>query len=418
MKKMFSFLAVGIFILNLSGCSSKAQAGEKETVIPVKVMEAAEENYPILLEYLGATNSEDVIKYSFKVPGKIASVNVKEGDYVKQGQVLAMLDNEDYKLAVEGARGQMEAAKGKVAMAKAQYDKALNGAQKEDINSAKLAVENAENNYNYAKESCARVANLYEQGIVSKQQLDDINIKVDGAEIALNNAKEVLSKAENGARDEDTESAKAQYEAAQAQYEAAQAQHKAKGNMLEGTSLNSGVSGYVVKVLNKNGEITAAGYPVVVVRTDDEVIDIQLAQKDVNKIKRGTKALVKLNEIKVDGVVSEIEQIPDPKSRNYKAKIKMNEKIPPEKFYIGSVAKVSINLEDKKGIWLPVITILNDGEDYVYVVDKEQRISRKNITIESIYEDKVLIKGLSLGDKVVIEGLKNVKPGYKVNVVQ
>lgn len=431
MKKLISSLLVGAVLFSFTGCGKKVQAGEAEKVIPIKVMEAKEENHPILLEYLGTTNSEDIIKYSFKIPGKISEINVQEGDYVKQGDVIASLDSRDYNLAVEGAGSQMEAARGNIEMAraqmtaaKAQYDKAVNGAQKEDINRAKLGVQNAENNYNYAKESYDRVSKLYEEGIVSKQQLDDIKIKLDGAKIALDNAKEQLSKAENGARDEDKESAlaqyngaKAQYEAAQSQYEAAETQYEAKQSMSNDTVLKSGISGYVVKVLNKAGENTAAGYPVVVVRTEEQVIDIQVAQNDISKIKIGTKVTVKINDTKVEGAVSAIEQTPDPKSRTYKCKIKMNKKIPEDKFFIGSVAKVNIQLSNKKGIWLPIATVLNDGEDYVYVVDKD-RVSRKNVSIQSIYGDKILIKGLSLKDKVVTEGLKNIKPGYKVNVVK
>lgn len=445
MKKLVSILLTGAVMFSLSGCSKNAAAGEQEKVIPVKVMDVKEENYPVLLEYLGNTNSEDIIKYSFKVPGKIAQINVKEGDYVKQGQVLAVLDNQDYNFAVDGARGQMDAASGQmqaaqgkismaeaqVAAAKAQYDKAMNGAQKEDINSAKLAVKNAENTYNYAKESYTRVEKLYKEGIVSKQQLDDVKIKLDGAKVALDNSKEVLSKAENGARAEDKESAlaqynaakaqheaaKSQYQAAQGQYNASQTQYESKQSMVNDTVLKSEVSGYVVKVLNKAGENTAAGYPVVVIRTEEQVIDIQIAQNDIQKITIGTKANVKINDMETEGVIAEIDQTPDAKSRTYKAKIKMNTKIPPDKFYIGTVAKVNIKLSNKKGIWLPITTILNDGEDYVYVVDKE-RISRKNVTIESIYGDKVLVTGVSLSDKVVTEGLKNIKPGYKVNVVK
>ncbi|MCY6370981.1 efflux RND transporter periplasmic adaptor subunit [Clostridium ganghwense] len=431
MKKLVSFLLTGAMVFSMAGCSKNAEAGEQEKIIPVKVMEAKEENYPILLEYLGNTNSEDIIKYSFKVPGKIAQISVKEGEYVKQGQVIAVLDNQDYNFAVDGARGQMEAAKGKVSMAqaqadaaKAQYDKAMNGAQKEDINNARLAVKNAENNYNYAKESHGRAEKLYKEGIVSKQQLDDIKIKLDGAKVALDSSKEVLSKAENGARAEDKESAlavyngaKAQYEAAQSQYEAATTQYEAKQSMLKDTVLKSGISGYVVKVLNKAGENTAAGYPVVVIRTEEQVIDIQIAQNDIQRITTGTKASIKINDIETEGVVTEIEQTPDVKSRTYKAKIKMNKRIPQDKFYVGSVSKVNIKLENKKGIWLPITTILNDGEDYVYVVDKD-RISRKNIIIKSIYGDKVLIDGVSLSDKIVTEGLKNIKPGYKVKVVK
>lgn len=444
MKKLMSFFLLGATMFSLSGCGKNVQAGEKEKVVPVKTIEAQEENHPILLEYLGNTNSKDTVKYSFKIAGTISAINVKEGDFVNAGDVIATLDSKDYNFALDAAKGQMEAAQGQVngaqdqiAMAhsqveaaKAQYEKALNGAQVEDINAAKLGVENANKTYNYAKQSFDRVEKLYKEGIVSKQEYDDIKIKVDGSKIALDNAKTVLSKAQAGARSEDKKSAlaqlnaakaqekaaKSQVQAAQGQLSAAKTQCDAKSSMVSDTTLTSGISGYVVKVLNKTGENTAAGYPVVAIRSDDQVVEAELSQSDVTKIKVGTKASIKINDTTVTGSVAEIEQTPDPKSRTYKAKLKLDKEIPKDKFLLGSVAKVNITLTNKKGIWLPITTVLNDGEDYVYVACKE-RVSRKNITIESIYGNKVLVKGLSLGDKIITEGLKNVKPGYKVKTV-
>ncbi|KGM93801.1 efflux RND transporter periplasmic adaptor subunit [Clostridium botulinum] len=445
MKKIILLLVTALMIFPMTGCSKKAVAGEEEKVLPVKVMGVSQNQNPILLKYLGNTNSTDNIKLSFKLPGKIAELNVKEGDYVSAGQVIGKLDSKDYNFAVNGARGQLEAANGqmqaaqkqiamaqaKVDAAKAQYDKALNGAQKEDINRARLAVKNAEDTYNYAQQSYERIEKLYAEGIVSKQQLDDIKIKRDSAKVDLDNKKELLTKAENGARDEDKQAAlagynaaKAQLEAARAQYGAAQGmrnsartQYESKQSMLDDTNLRASVSGYVVKVLNKSGENIAAGYPVVVIRTDDQVIDIQVAQNDIEKIKVDTKTDISINDIKTTGSIVEIEQVPDPKSRTYKAKIRMDKQVPKDKFYVGTVANVSIKLAEEKGIWLPVTVVLNDGEDYVYTVEKG-RVARKNITISSIFGDKVLVKGVSVGEQVVTEGLKNIKPGYKVKIAK
>ena len=487
MKKIISLLVTALMIFPMTGCAKKNASGEEEKVLPVKVMGAHEEENPILLQYLGNTNSTDNIKLSFKLPGKIAQLNVKEGDYVSAGEALGQLDTKDYNFAVNGARGQLEAANGQVSAAngqaeaaggqaeaakgqmqaaqkqiamaqakvdasKAQYDKALNGAQAEDINRARLAVKNAEDTYEYAEKSYGRIEKLYKEGIVSKQQLDDIKIKRDSAKVDLDNKKELLTKAENGAREEDKraalagynaakaqlEAAKSQYSAAQGQYnaalgqrnaaqgqsaaaqgmrESAQTQYESKQSMLDDTVLRASVSGYVVKVLNKAGENVAAGYPVVVIRTDDQVIDIGVAQNDIEKIKVGIKADIAINDVKTTGSIAEIEQVPDPKSRTYKAKIRMDKQLPKDKFYVGTVANVSIKLAQEKGIWLPVTVVLNDGEDYVYTVEKS-RVARKNVTISSIFGDKVLIKGVSVGEQVVTEGLKNIKPGYKVKIAK
>ena len=85
----------------------------------------------------------------------------------------------------------------------AQYNKAVNGAQKKDINKAAIAVKNAENNYNFYKDQYNKTLSLYEQGVVPKQQLDGINLQLDTSKDALNSAKQSLQQLQSGSRPED-----------------------------------------------------------------------------------------------------------------------------------------------------------------------------------------------------------------------
>ena len=85
--------------------------------------------------------------------------------------------------------------------ASAQYNKAVNGAQAEDINKAEIAVKNAQDNYNYCKDLYDKNVTLYEMHAVTQQQVNDIKIKLDGSESALNAAKETLNQLQNGTRD-------------------------------------------------------------------------------------------------------------------------------------------------------------------------------------------------------------------------
>src|SRR3712207_7253945 len=62
MKKIISLLVTALMIFPMTGCAKKNASGEEEKVLPVKVMGAHEEENPILLQYLGNTNSKDNIK--------------------------------------------------------------------------------------------------------------------------------------------------------------------------------------------------------------------------------------------------------------------------------------------------------------------------------------------------------------------
>lgn len=71
--------------------------------------------------------------------GKITAVNVKPGDYVKAGQVVATLDNRQAAIQLDQAR--------------ASYDKVVNGATKESLDISKQSVENAKISYNLTKQT-------------------------------------------------------------------------------------------------------------------------------------------------------------------------------------------------------------------------------------------------------------------------
>lgn len=84
--------------------------------------------------------------------------------------------------------------------AQAQYDKAVNGAQAEDINKAEIALKNAQDEYNYCKDLYDKTVNLFQIKAATQQQVNDLKIKLDGSESQLNAAKETLTQLQNGTR--------------------------------------------------------------------------------------------------------------------------------------------------------------------------------------------------------------------------
>ena len=399
-KKILAICLVVFNLFILSGCSDESNSKAETKAYPVKTVELQGKSYPVSLEYEGLTGGSEVRKLSFKSSGKAAKIYVSKGQQVKKGDKLVDLDKTDLKFAMEGSKGQMEAAS-------AQYEKAVNGAQAEDINKAQIAAKNAEDNYNYCKDLYNKNLTLYEMHAVTKQQLNDIKIKLDGSESEFNAAKETLNQVQNGTRREDKKAALAQLNAVKADY-------NSKVNLFEDGSLTADVDGYVVDVLCKEGEMQSAGYPVVLIRSENQVVTVGLSDEDVKKIKLGTKAQIKIDNDKAEGEVMNIVQMADSKSGTYSAEIKLLTPIDSSKFYIGQSAKVYINEGEKNGIWIPITTILNDGQDYVYVIE-DGRAVKKNITLGQTNENLVCVEGLKSGDNLVNEGMKNIKAGYQVS---
>lgn len=401
-KKFLSLCSLFLSVLILGGCSSKA-ASQKSDIksYPVETLEVKNENYPISLEYEGITGGSEVRKLSFKSSAKISKIYVSKGQQVKKGDVLVELDKSDLNLSMEASKAQMDAAN-------AQHNKAINGAQQEDLNRAELAVKNAEDNFNYYKDLYNKNVKLYEADAIAKQQLDSSKLQSDSSESALNSAKQTLQQLQNGSREEDKQALLSQVNTAKANY-------NSKVNLVQDASLLADSDGYVVDVLCKEGELQSAGNPVVLFRSEKQVVTVGLSEDDVKKVQIRTKAQVKIDDLNSDGEIINIVQVADKQSGTYSAEIQLTQGVDNSKFYIGSTAKVSINVGEKDSIWIPITCILNDGEDYVYVVEKGHAV-RKNITLETSYEDKVAVEGLKTGDKIIIQGMKNIKAGYQVTV--
>ena len=400
-KKIIAICLVLLNLTILSGCSNKSDTKKDVKIYPVKTVELQDQSHPSTLEYEGITGGSEVRKLSFKSPAKISKIYVVKGQHVKMGDKLVDLDKSDLNLAQNAAKAQMDAAQ-------AQYDKAVNGAQAEDINKAEIAVKNAQDEYNYCKDLYDKNMQLYEMKAVTQQQVNDVKIKLDGSESALNAAKETLTQLQNGTRPEDKQAALAQVNTAKANYDS-------KVNLVQDASLLADTDGYVVDILCKEGEMQAVGYPVILIRSENQVVTAGLSDDDVKKVQIGEKAKVKIDDMMARGEIINIVQMPDKQSGTYSAEVKISDPIDNNKFYIGESVKVYFEDGEKNGIWVPINSILNDGEDYVYVVE-DSRSVRKNITLGQTNENEVCVEGLKAGDSLVIEGMKNIKAGYQVSV--
>lgn len=111
---------------------------------------------------------------SSKVPGRILEFRVKEGQTVHAGDTLAILEAPDVQAKLEQARA-AEAA------AQAQNEKALKGARQEQIQAAYEMWQKAQAGVTIAEKSYKRIKNLYDQGVVSAQKLDEITAQRDAA---------------------------------------------------------------------------------------------------------------------------------------------------------------------------------------------------------------------------------------------
>ena len=142
-------------------------------------------------------------RVSSKVPGRILELRVKEGDFVKVGDTLAILD-------APVVRAKMEQAQSAQSAAAAMELKAQNGARKEQIQGAFSVLQQAKAGYEIAEKSYNRVQRLYDEGVMSAQKRDEAYANYKAMEAQMKAAQSQYDMAVNGARMEDKLAAAAQ----------------------------------------------------------------------------------------------------------------------------------------------------------------------------------------------------------------
>ena len=104
-------------------------------------------------------------RVSSKVPGRVLELRVKEGDYVKAGDTLAIIDAPDVKAKMMQAESAENAAA-------AMSEMANNGARKEQVRAAYALLQQAKAGLDIAKKSYERVQRLFDEGVMTAQKRD------------------------------------------------------------------------------------------------------------------------------------------------------------------------------------------------------------------------------------------------------
>ena len=196
-------------------------------------------------------------RVSSKVPGRILELRVSEGDYVKAGDTLAILDAPE-------VRAKMEQARSAESAAAALELKAQNGARKEQIQGAYSVLQQAKAGYEIAEKSYQRIQRLYDEGVMSAQKRDEVYANYKAMEAQMKAAQSQYDMAVNGARMEDKMAAAAQV-------------GRAKGAVQEVNSyIHETVQiaqkeGEVSNIYPKVGELVGTGSPIMSIAVMDDM---------------------------------------------------------------------------------------------------------------------------------------------------
>ncbi len=269
-----TILAVsGIALASLSTKRKPSSAPAQEAVITKDVIAGPGRVEP---------DSEEV-KVGSELAGKLKNVLVEEGAHVKRGQILAVLVNDDYRAAVEVSRAQVHEKE-------AEYRKVLNGSRMQERKESLAEQKEAETVEANAKSEWERRQQLWQAGVVSKEEMERYEREYGVAEAKLNAAQQHFRLIDDRSREEDIASAKAQLELAQAQLAENQA-------IYEKTFLRAPFDGTILRKHHRAGEsITNSSVTADPVFTMGDVnglrVRVDVDETDVSHVAEGQKVYV------------------------------------------------------------------------------------------------------------------------------
>lgn len=219
------------------------------------------------------------VNLGFRLPGRLKEMLYDEGDLVKKGQRMAILDKSTF-------INDLNKSKGELLKAKANYQNLLNGTRPEEIQQALSLVKETESAYNNAVTLYERQLNLSNKGAISKQDFDNTIALKDQAEARYNKAKEAYQLANKGFRKEEKSAALAQVKIADTGVDIAQTN-------LSDTEIIAPNEGIILTRIEEPGAIVNAGSSVYTLSLTKPVwIRTYVTEKQLGLIYPGMKAKI------------------------------------------------------------------------------------------------------------------------------
>ena len=220
-------------------------------------------------------------RVSSKVPARVLKICVEEGDHVRRGDTLVIMEAPD----VQAKLSQAEAA---VSAAQAQDEKAKNGTRQEQIQQAFEMWQKAIAGKDVAEKTYNRINRLFETGVIAEQKRDEAKAQYEAMIATEKAARSQYDMARNGARNEDKR-------AADAQVRRAQGAVSEVNSYINETVLTATADGEVTEIFPEVGELVGTGAPIMnVACTDDVWFTFNVREDLLPGLKVGTQTEVYL----------------------------------------------------------------------------------------------------------------------------
>jgi HlyD family secretion protein len=391
----------------------------------VEVVRAATEGGPdtggVVLSAGGYIVAHHKIDVNSKVTGRVKWIGVEKGDKVKEGQVLVRLEDDEF-------RAQYLQAQGAVENARAYYEELQHGSRPEEVQQAQHNLDEARATAANDKITFDRTKDLYAQGVVSKQSLDDATAKYEADQNRMNSLNQAFALSKLGPRAEEIARAKG----ALLQAEGQEAYAK---SLLDATVIRAPVTGTILERRVEKGELatsqfasTAEGGPqgsvVALADLNDLQVELDIAQNDFSRLKPAQRGIVTVDafpNLKWDGQIAEMS--PEANRQKATVQVKVQIKNPDEHLRPDMNATVKFLADDDKnaskepsGAIVPALAVRDrDGKKVVFIV-QDGRAVMKTVRVINQRSDGYLVDGPINGENVITSAPENLKDGQSIKI--
>ncbi len=290
-KKKKIIIAVIVFAIAISLISSIAMSSGGENYIEETAKTQDIETYYSFSGNIEATDRQTVVSGGM-LP--IKKLYVKEGDAVKKGDALYLLDQSDIAASID------QAAAG-VDIARINYEKAQTTSKDQQLAQVSDSLSSAQLTFNETKTSLERMTELFNSGSISKQELEQSQRAYDNAKLQLESARssyDITSKTV----EQNIATSKAQLDQAKASYEAAV---KQAGDL----EVLAEIDGEISEIYVDENESLVTGTKIMdIVDYDNLEVKVKVDEYDLGAVSAGKEVTVTINQLGKDvaGKVSEI----------------------------------------------------------------------------------------------------------------
>jgi multidrug efflux pump subunit AcrA (membrane-fusion protein) len=382
----WGFLLLVFFILLPYGCGDKIEPGNEKRVqlpvVKVPLAIARTTRQPLSYEAVGTVQPITTSTLSSKLIGMVKEIRVQEGERVKQGDTLVVIDKRQVTAQLRQAQAALEEARRAEAAAVSSRDAAVAGAQ-------------------LARATYERYLKLIKEDSASRQEFDEVEARHRQSQASLRQTEQMLA-------------------AARYRVQQAEATVSAADVSSDDAAILAPYDGIVIGKMSEVGDLATPGTPFLTLEsTGGYRVDVVLPEDLFSIVRRKQTVMIRipaLGDQLLEGIIETIVPAADQSSHSFLVKIQLpNDRA----IRSGMFARAFFKTGEEQMMLTPITAVVPQGQlTGIFIVDEKQIARFRLIRIGRRFDRTVeIITGIDEGQQFVVKPSPVLVDGARVEAI-